>query len=141
MINHGFQRSRLGEKMARTWHDLQRLWRPQARQRLLIELYDAKIVASDDQKGRRANSVKRTTGEIRTAATRNHCTDAVWKFRRDDECSRRSRAGAEQSEWKPSERRLPFHPVHSIDEPVCQQRNVEYVGPIGLLCWSQEIKQ
>ena len=53
MADHRLQRSGLGKKMARPWYDFQRLRSLQPRERLLVELDDAEIDATDDQKSAR----------------------------------------------------------------------------------------
>jgi hypothetical protein len=50
-------------------------------------------------------------------------------------------AGAEQAERKIPHNRLPSEPAHDVNEPLCQKRNVEDVGPIAFLIHGQQVEQ
>jgi hypothetical protein len=86
--------------MACSRNDLQRLGSSQSGQRLLVELNDAEIGATDDQKRWSVHCVERITREVGTSAARNHCTDTARKLCRRDKSRRRSGTGAKQPKRK-----------------------------------------
>ncbi len=127
--------------MAGVGNNLQGVSPSQSRQRLLVEFDDPDICAADNEEGRRLNSVEKIAGEVRTPPARNDRADAMREVRGRNERSRRSRAGAEQSERKPREMGLLVQPVDGVDKSVRQQRDVKHIATIGLFGRREEVKQ
>jgi hypothetical protein len=139
MVDHGLQRSGLGKKMARAWNDLQSFRPSHPRQYLLVEFDDAKIGASDDEKSRRPDPIEGAISKIGTATARDHSAHAMREFRGGDKCSRCT-VLAPNSPSGSLARKVARQPEQHR-RAICQQGNVEHVGPIGFLCGSGKIKQ
>src|SRR5438270_7724800 len=63
--------------------------------RPVIQIDDLSVFAADDQKSRRANAPEQWAGQIRSTATRNHCSDVLRMASRRDQSCAGSGAGAE----------------------------------------------
>lgn len=95
MADHCLQRSRFRKQMACARNDLQGFWPAQPRQRLLIELDDAEILAPDDEERRGAHNVESIAREVGPPAARDHRADLTRKLGRRNKGSRSAGAGTE----------------------------------------------
>lgn len=141
MIDDRFERSGLREKMRGTGDDLDRFRPFQPRQRFLIQLDYAMIVAAHDQQSWRGNRIKRCIGEIWPAAARDDGTDTALELSRGDECCCRASACAKKSKWKLLELCIALDPRDSLHEPLHKKLYVENICPIPFLLLGQKIEE
>jgi hypothetical protein len=141
MIDDRFHCARFWKEMTGTRDDDQPALTTDARQRLLVEFDDATIVSTDDQKCRGPDILQCRPREVGSSAPRHHSTDAMRKLRRCYESGRCAGTCAKQADSELGGRRVFIKPVHSPDESVGQERNIEYIGPVGLFLCCQQIEQ
>jgi hypothetical protein len=105
-----------------------------------VESYEERIIAADDEQGRRNHSGQSPSSEIDAPTAHHDARHSERLVPGGDHRGRGTGAGAKIANV-PILSQLPAQPSGSANEPAHQQIDVKDVGPIKSLVFAQKIEQ